>query len=136
MPNNISQVVLDHHQKDMVLINWAMSTILIGYLIFFNIPGRLNEVWNIFCNHILNRLDRKDLTDLFIIRSLWELSWDNATCFGHFDTKRNRDACICLVEFLSCKLSSSVFTGIVMKFYHNFVNSRLIFFFLAKTSSF
>ena len=53
MPNNISQVVLDHHQKDMVLINWAMSTILIGYLIFFNIPGRLNEVWNIFCNHIL-----------------------------------------------------------------------------------
>ena len=37
--NFILQVVLDHHHKDMIFINWAMSTILICWMVFLNLPG-------------------------------------------------------------------------------------------------
>ena len=37
------KVVLDYHHRDMILINWAMSAILIGCLIFLNQPGMLKK---------------------------------------------------------------------------------------------
>ena len=41
---NKFQVVLDHHHKDMIFINWAMSTILICWMIFINLPGKFIEL--------------------------------------------------------------------------------------------
>ena len=42
MNNLLFQVILDHHHKDMIFINWVMSTILISWMIFINFPGKEN----------------------------------------------------------------------------------------------
>ena len=63
---NKFQVVLDHHHKDMIFINWAMSTILICWMIFINLPGKFWISAGIkFCSFSVISYMEISLLDLF-----------------------------------------------------------------------
>ena len=46
------KVALDHHHKDMILINWVMSTILISWMIFVNLPGKQKVLSKLYVKKI------------------------------------------------------------------------------------
>ena len=47
-------MVLDHHHKDMILINWVMSTILISWMIFVNLPGKQKVLSKLYVKKMIN----------------------------------------------------------------------------------
>jgi len=64
----LTKVVLDHHHKDMIFINWVMSTILIIWMIFVNLPG-YHENYSDQTRSFLEWLIRKSI-GLFVVALL------------------------------------------------------------------